>query len=163
MIWAHGLALAQKTCAARSVVAHHNANKVFKRAAYAYAYASLLVSDQVCFDTEADLAVTLSAVMYVRNIDDLCILQFTPTLASGRVLHRPASRVVHRRKCSLAPSRFGNLPRGAARAGLSLVVTESSKYFSSGPKPLSFVLRSFVSMILPQVHLRKPCYDFYFL
>ena len=25
------------------------------------------------------------------------------------------------------------------------------------------LIRGFVLMILPQVHLRKPCYDFYFL
>ena len=127
-----------------------------------------LFFDQVWFDTEADLAVTLSAVMYVRNIDDLCILQFTPTLASGRVLHRPASRVVHRRKCSFVRSCAVTVQRPPTRRGEG----RSSKFtvhhiaFFSGPKPLFFVLSlslSHVSMILPQVHLRKPCYDFYFL
>ncbi|GFR20941.1 hypothetical protein TNCT_20141 [Trichonephila clavata] len=33
--------------------------------------------------------------MCVRIISDLSVLQFTPNLAAGCVLHRPASRVIH--------------------------------------------------------------------
>ncbi|GFY58677.1 uncharacterized protein TNIN_153281 [Trichonephila inaurata madagascariensis] len=35
------------------------------------------------------------AAMCVRIISDLSVLQFTPNLAAGCVLHRPASRVIH--------------------------------------------------------------------
>ena len=33
--------------------------------------------------------------MRVRKISAQCVLQFTPSLAAGCVLHRPASRVIH--------------------------------------------------------------------
>ena len=38
------------------------------------------------------------AVMHVQIVDDQCTLQFTPFLAACCVLHRLASRVVHRQK-----------------------------------------------------------------
>lgn len=34
--------------------------------------------------------------MCVRKISAQCVLQFTPSLAAGCVLHRPVSRVIHR-------------------------------------------------------------------
>lgn len=33
--------------------------------------------------------------MRVRKISAQCVLQFTPSLAAGCVLHRPVSRVIH--------------------------------------------------------------------
>ena len=35
------------------------------------------------------------AAMRVRKISAQCVLQFTPSLAAGCVLHRPVSRVIH--------------------------------------------------------------------
>lgn len=35
------------------------------------------------------------AAMCVRKISAQCVLQFTPSLAAGCVLHRPVSRVIH--------------------------------------------------------------------
>ncbi|GFQ65007.1 hypothetical protein TNCT_20861 [Trichonephila clavata] len=78
--------------------------------------------------------------MCVRIISDLSVLQFTPNLAAGCVLHRPASRVIHcselydatifiasaaRRTLSIEFLRFVSSPEGkgqwgGAHAGASL-------------------------------------------
>lgn len=41
------------------------------------------------------------AAMCVRKISAQCVLQFTPSLAAGCVLHRPSSRVIHRSELCL--------------------------------------------------------------
>ncbi|PZO93531.1 MAG: hypothetical protein DI617_08565 [Streptococcus pyogenes] len=46
------------------------------------------------------------AAMRVRKISAQCVLQFTPSLAAGCVLHRPVSRVIH---CSELSISVGNL------------------------------------------------------
>lgn len=46
------------------------------------------------------------AAMRVRKISAQCVLQFTPSLAAGCVLHRPVSRVIH---CSELSFFVGNL------------------------------------------------------
>lgn len=46
------------------------------------------------------------AAMRVRKISAQCVLQFTPSLAAGCVLHRPVSRVIH---CLELYKCFGNL------------------------------------------------------
>ena len=46
------------------------------------------------------------AAMRVRKISAQCVLQFTPSLAAGCVLHRPVSRVIH---CSELSFLVGNL------------------------------------------------------
>ena len=148
------------------------------------------------------------AAICVQKVDVQCVLQFTLLLALSCVLHRLASRVIHRRESfnndlatidyqrqvSLAPSSRG-------RSSSTKTTTTSrapGQHFRSvhvrpppllpgrrrpstpvGPpakrgrrdavaldKPTRLVLRSLATapiMILPQVHLRKPCYDFYFL
>lgn len=203
--------------------------------------------------------------MCVRKISAQCVLQFTPSLAAGCVLHRPVSRVIHcselysgflftssytiggrynersnqpfswerrvRRKLnviSTRPTEWTLLPgrvrspsqlqtprdvlrevlgraEAARRNGLSSNLaprergtpdgtregrgtrypqnrTPRKGYVRGDPslrgrkrdrKTLSLGLRCGVVdrdlprapsvMILPQVHLRKPCYDFYFL
>ena len=53
----------------------------------------------------------------------------------------------HRGRC------FPPLGRGAAPKGVSIAVCWDSRTRAS----------AYTLMILPQVHLRKPCYDFYFL
>lgn len=193
--------------------------------------------------------------MCVRKISAQCVLQFTPSLAAGCVLHRPVSRVIH---CSelyffllgrigISPSpcvrielsgrsplvRRGKtggynikLRRVGTRAGTGLLRTasRSTADFRGGNPPTrdpssslaslssretppiaglkrrgtgtpyvprmrsngrspreggnedlspcgespslitpSSLRREPTVMILPQVHLRKPCYDFYFL
>lgn len=40
------------------------------------------------------------AAMRVRKISAQCVLQFTPSLAAGCVLHRPVSRVIHHSELS---------------------------------------------------------------
>lgn len=108
------------------------------------------------------------------------ILQFTPGIAFRYVLHRCESRDIRcRESCGLpfifpprgrdvrpGPSEqqfvfLGAAPRPevvwsargrAAAAGRSVTGSRSSER--------DVIYRS---MILPQVHLRKPCYDFYFL
>ncbi|GFQ66892.1 uncharacterized protein TNCT_32721 [Trichonephila clavata] len=72
------------------------------------------------------------AAMCVRIISDLSVLQFTPNLAAGCVLHRPASRVIHcselydatifiasaaRRTLSIEFLRFCFLPRREGAVG----------------------------------------------
>ena len=49
--------------------------------------------------------------------------------------------------------------------GLPLATHEFNRgYYTTHELTVRFrVFRIFVEMILPQVHLRKPCYDFYFL
>ena len=98
------------------------------------------------------------------------ILQFTPSIAFRYVLHRCESRDIRcresfrmqvaRRAC-LASFRF----LGAWGAGVWLSGA------GRGPPPREFRSNRFAgrsfcvapTMILPQVHLRKPCYDFSFL
>lgn len=62
------------------------------------------------------------AAMCVRKISAQCVLQFTPSLAAGCVLHRPVSRVIH---CSELYSVFffqmfldGVSPVGTMRSSL---------------------------------------------
>lgn len=63
-----------------------------------------------------------------------------------------------RRPASQTPRRSGRPPGGAGGASLGERVGVFSRV-SGDPPPGSFR----PVMILPQVHLRKPCYDFYFL
>lgn len=160
------------------------------------------------------------AAMCVRKISAQCVLQFTPSLAAGCVLHRPVSRVIHCSELSFVflRVRVFSLRVSDLRGGTLTVFRPSSSSLASpsATPPLPFrreqaprrrsrlgyrrssgptcsiastafrgrldsprkkrqspghVLSIAVSpvgkrptvMILPQVHLRKPCYDFYFL
>ncbi|KAM2493743.1 hypothetical protein ACFX1W_033924 [Malus domestica] len=118
------------------------------------------------------------------------ILQFTPSIAFRYVLHRCESRDIRCRESLRliedddAPARApfpGRQERalsfrflGATRAGVSLYARERAPgtkgtpgQEARRPPTLKRVLGSFCragsTMILPQVHLRKPCYDFSFL
>lgn len=46
------------------------------------------------------------AAMCVRKISAQCVLQFTPSLAAGCVLHRPVSRVIHCSELSFGSDRI---------------------------------------------------------
>ena len=147
------------------------------------------------------------AAICVQKVDVQCVLQFTLLLALSCVLHRLASRVIHRRESSnndLANNNLSNrscltpqvtvpihhiTPHTPARVPVARCarVCRGRSPQDDVPSPLAFlslcslvrlpistraeaiamlVLRSLATapiMILPQVHLRKPCYDFYFL
>lgn len=49
------------------------------------------------------------AAMRVRKISAQCVLQFTPSLAAGCVLHRPVSRVIHCSELSNVRQPHGSL------------------------------------------------------
>ncbi|GBM54732.1 hypothetical protein AVEN_76241-1 [Araneus ventricosus] len=147
--------------------------------------------------------------MCVRKISAQCVLQFTPNLAAGCVLHRPVSRVIHcselynfylanrfrkvvvrsrmrSKRCadqhissSLAPS-LGTplLPKSGPgnidtpiikRHRFEFLALRSQLVWKPAPArnhqihgdPSCISVKPI--MILSQVHLRKPCYDFYFL
>ena len=60
--------------------------------------------------------------------------------------------------CSLSSLRYrGRLPQKETNSLTQLAV------LGLHCKMLRGWIRGYVLMILPQVHLRKPCYDFYFL
>lgn len=111
------------------------------------------------------------------------ILQFTPGIAFRYVLHRCESRDIRCRE-SLGVSFFEKETRGAspfvrvpwrgAAPGFSSVPLPEGRGGGARPAPgggggrrsvtgARVVLGGFSTMILPQVHLRKPCYDFSFL
>lgn len=56
--------------------------------------------------------------MRVRKISAQCVLQFTPSLAAGCVLHRPVSRVIH---CSELSVFVGNLTEALFAFELSIM------------------------------------------
>lgn len=51
------------------------------------------------------------AAMCVRKISAQCVLQFTPSLAAGCVLHRPVSRVIHCSELCFCFKRIRDLSR----------------------------------------------------
>lgn len=55
------------------------------------------------------------AAMCVRKISAQCVLQFTPSLAAGCVLHRPVSRVIHCSELSFFICGSGFLPLPCVR------------------------------------------------
>ena len=109
------------------------------------------------------------------------ILQFTPSIAFRYVLHRCESQDI---RCRESLKRSGGAPSrlrpirfsvflGADRAGGSFCFPapppppgEGREEKGKEPGHHVFAGRSagqVSTMILPQVHLRKPCYDFSFL
>lgn len=70
--------------------------------------------------------------------------------ADGMPASAPARSKVHKAQCAA-------LARARGRARLSLTLTVRVKELALRQQ------RQRTLMILPQVHLRKPCYDFYFL
>lgn len=118
------------------------------------------------------------------------ILQFTPSIAFRYVLHRCESRDIRCREsfCFLETTRRRRPSRGPGGAGRASVrgPWRGPRRGSLGPgrvRPPYLVFREssprrqgclrtgarvcllvqVSTMILPQVHLRKPCYDFSFL
>ena len=102
------------------------------------------------------------------------ILQFTPSIAFRYVLHRCESRDIRcresccslpwraRRSASAAAERSFKILLGAAAPGLCPAEGAARPprvQRLTGPRSV----RWHTTMILPQVHLRKPCYDFSFL
>lgn len=66
------------------------------------------------------------AAMRVRKISAQCVLQFTPSLAAGCVLHRPVSRVIHCSELykSLATSRKPSFAFESFRSRIFPLLTE---------------------------------------
>ena len=131
-------------------------------------------------DTQADVpsAIRLRAQLAFKDSMVHGILQFTPSIAFRYVLHRCESRDIRCRESfriargmsrraalpllccvSLAPVAPGFGWRGRPRAD------GPSPSHAGGTISNRSAGRTFVAstMILPQVHLRKPCYDFSFL
>ena len=143
-------------------------------------------------DAQADVpsAEWLRAQLAFKNSMIRGILQFTPSIAFRYVLHRCESLDIRCRESfwtvRKTPTPGAHRVRGLRRGSLgSISLARSAPGFglrAGGPRPRGgrggderppppvgchrFAGRSAVqvsTMILPQVHLRKPCYDFSFL
>ena len=114
------------------------------------------------------------------------ILQFTKIITLRCALHRCSSRGIHRWKLWYIQHAHTNLwrfNRKAVWAKQTVAPTKQQDHTASVHLPSSFHMKATlcstsprsshnkfqvmdigcVRMILPQVHLRKPCYDFSFL
>ncbi len=148
--------------------------------------------EQVCCistDPRTDVAPTMNvgAAICVRHVSVSGALQFAVFHAVSSVLHRNASQVIHCSELYINHHFFsiilkeckrswhsnetnpmvtdhGGLPGPSptAKAVRPSTLTLVRRSIKAIPRSRHFFLRSTV-VILPQVHLRKPCYDFYFL
>ena len=109
---------------------------------------------------------TLTSARCVQRFNVSQILQFTLRIAFCCVLHRCESQEIHCQKlflilfscykCFKMDGASKQCPRR-----LTLIPTVSNSYELRTLASSSF--RASTIMIQPQVHLRLPCYDFYFL
>ena len=106
------------------------------------------------------------------------ILQFTPSIAFRYVLHRCESRDIRCREsfCCIETTRSHRTSRKTGSTGRDFVQgpwrNPRRGWVGAGTNPgfgflqtcsRVYLLSQVSTMILPQVHLRKPCYDFSFL
>ena len=110
----------------------------------------------------------------VRHVSVSGALQFTVFHAVCCVLHRPVSQVIHFSELfSRIINQTNQLSHFIAMKthpnffGTSWTESEESKLavsrYNQENTSETLLLSIITSVILPQVHLRKPCYDFYFL
>ena len=131
------------------------------------------------FGTDTQRGV-LTGLSRERNLRSK-IWWFTEFCNSHYVSHFAAFFIVTGTKISVAKSCFGfvcltlvkavkistRFKKGVKKKGNSLRRLQDTSPNPHGPRGVRNVhrglKRGYVLMILPQVHLRKPCYDFYFL